>query len=58
MTKEEYYKDREMNHPIFGVVTIKYIRKITDRTLAYFEDTVCNLNILSEIKDEIKIKGA
>ena len=49
-------KDKRINtvmlHPLFGEILIKDVRVTPERTYAYFEGTVCNINILSKIKEK------
>ena len=51
-------KDKRINtvmlHPIFGKITILDVRKTPERTYAYFDKTVCNINILEKIEEEEK----
>ncbi len=37
-----------MMHPVFGEITITDVREVPDRTIAYYEGSFCNMNILTE----------
>lgn len=43
-----------MIHPMFGNIEIKDVRQIEGYTLAYFNKTLCNMNILKEISKEVE----
>jgi len=37
-----------MIHPVFGEILITDVRVVPDRTIAYYEGSFCNMNILTE----------
>ena len=39
---------------MFGNIEIKDVRQIEGYTLAYFNKTLCNMNILKEISKEVE----